>query len=644
MDTAVPKRRLVFNLMAIKERFDPGEFSAFAAMAAEYGATHVNVGVLPFAYSWFLPDLHDPYPSWANWSMGLFRVFTPPALQEWIPPESSQALQEILQEKMTILRGLGLRATVSNGVEPCWLPEGVYRAHPHWRGAQCELGRIAGKPYFSPSIDEPEVLELYGWALEECGRLFPEIDDFQFLTNDSSAGISWSAFLYPGVNGPAAYRQRGPGERVSGWLQTMVEGAARAGSEVRFNLNGGLTVAEREAIRAKLTPGTYLSGAGSDGTHFRNAGANLGAGYWTQAWPAVGINNMIAFAEGLQPIFDPEADPQALSAEISMDEYGLPLARVLLDSARDNPGVGLLHRDRVLLHAGAKLAGETQAEALVRVWESVNSALHAVAQIRVRGASDILFGETVSRWLIRPLVPRPLELTEAEKAHYEPFLFSVGTDEQNANLGYLCGKPVLLGDGVVWMARWACQEAIGTLQGASRSLQSIVTQAGEAATSEVQLYHARVQALCCVIENVKLTIMYQHALNIADLPRFGANTMDYDDNINYDQRCLELRKIARADLDNTTALIQLLRAHAEPVIGVAETPEGETVFKFGPDLVASLQRKQEIMLDHWHDYERMYPTSKEWDFEPARMRGGRGDAAGCASASTDAAVTSADDS
>ena len=400
----------------------------------------------------------------------------------------------------------------------------------------------------------------------------------------------------------------------------MREGAARAGSEVRISLNGGLTVAEREAIRAKLTPGTYVGGVGDDGTYFRTAGANLGADYWDAGLARRRPQQYDRVRRGSAVDLRPGARPETLRAEVSMDAYCLPLARVLLDSARDHPGAGLLQRDRVLLHAGAKLVGEAQAEALVRVWESVNTALHAVAQVRQRGCSDILFGETASRWLLRPLVPRPLALTEEEKAHYEPFLFSVGSDEQNANLGYLFGKPVLLGDGVVWMARWACQEAIGTLQGAAHRLAEILKEAGDAATGEAQLYRARVQALACVIENVKLTLMYQHALNLADIPRFGANAMDYDDNMQYDQRCLELRKIARADLDNTAALIKLLGEHPEPLLALAETPEGETVFKFGPHLVAALQRKLEIMLDHWHEYELLYPTSKEWEFEPTALR------------------------
>jgi uncharacterized protein YecA (UPF0149 family) len=177
---------------------------------------------------------------------------------------------------------------------------------------------------------------------------------------------------------------------------------------------------------------------------------------------------------------------------------------------------------------------------------------------------------------------------------------------------------VLAGDGVVWMARWACQEAINTLQSAGGTLEALIAQAGDAATDMLRLYAARVQALRHVIENMKLTIMYQHALNIADYPRFGANALDYDDNIQYDQRCLELRKIARADLDNTTLLIRLLKAHAEPLIGIAETPEGETVFKYGPRLLEALQRKMDIMLDHWHEYEQMYPTSKVVEFEPVQ--------------------------
>ena len=34
------------------------------------------------------------------------------------------------------------------------------------------------------------------------------------------------------------------------------------------------------------------------------------------------------------------------------------------------------------------------------------------------------------------------------------------------------------------------------------------------------------------------------------------------------------------------------------------------------DLVAALRHKTNVMLDHWQDYERLFPATKVWDFEP----------------------------
>ena len=92
--------------------------------------------------------------------------------------------------------------------------------------------------------------------------------------------------------------------------------------------------------------------------------------------------------------------------------------------------------------------------------------------------------------------------------------------------------------------------------------------------------------------------------------------MDYDDNITYDMRALNMRKIAREELDNIAELIEILEAHPDEVLEDAHSPEEESPFMLGPDVVADLKRKLDIMLDHWHDYERLYPTTRVWDFEP----------------------------
>jgi len=252
---------------------------------------------------------------------------------------------------------------------------------------------------------------------------------------------------------------------------------------------------------------------------------------------------------------------------------------------------------------------------------------HGMAQLRQRGVShSIALGVTTSRWLVRPLVPEPMKLTDEETAHYRGMLFSCDPPEEDANLCNILGKPVFIGDSVVWMARWCIDEAQSHLQAALALVDRIPQADDPESTERLALYRARIEALHLVCECGRLAILYQHALNTAHIPRFGANPLDFDDNILFDQRVLELRKIARMDLDNTLELIELLRRfEVNEVLAQATDPARETVFIYGPDLIDKLEKKRSVMLRHWHDYERLFPTSKRYELEPTpRDQPGRG--------------------
>ncbi len=88
----------------------------------------------------------------------------------------------------------------------------------------------------------------------------------------------------------------------------------------------------------------------------------------------------------------------------------------------------------------------------------------------------------------------------------------------------------------------------------------------------------------------------------------------------------------REELDNIAQLVDIIESCPEKVIEHADVPEEESVFMLGPDPVADLKRKMEIMWNHWHDYERLYPTCKVWDFEPEPrgnvVRDGSGESGG----------------
>jgi hypothetical protein len=613
-------RALIFTLAnPLEFRHDPSMFRRFVEMAAEFGATHVTVGRVPFRYGTaFLPDNHDPYAAWCNTSFNLLWSFPPPPLREWIARDEACYRQEYLAAQMEELRRFGLKGVVE-GIEPLWLPEAVYRAHPHWRGAQCELGRIARRPYFTPSIDEPEVLDLYRAAMREVAARFPEIDQFNFLTNDSGGGIAWTPNIYPGMNGPARWRRRSTGERIAGWLSALQDGAAQAGVQARVRIfSGGHSPETVSATKALLRPGQYLNGVGGDDEPWAIAGAGLGAGAWTAPYPAAGLSDPAAFVAGLQQVFDNrEGDKNRVA--ISVDEAHLPRARVLLEAFLHAPATGVVSRAGVLHAAASTVCGTPQyADTLVEAWQNIARATQIVSQVRQKGISQMLpFCGVSMRWITRPLVPQPSSLRDDETSYFRRFLFSVNSDRENDSFHFVLGKSVFNGESVMWMARWCLQEAYDVLKNARTALEKIAGQLEGEAAARLGLDAARAGAYACLVKNAQNVIRYQYALDTVHHPQFGWNVMDYDENILYDQRGVQLRKIAREELDNTQELIEILESQSEPVVIHAQSADEENVFMLGPDLAGDLRRKMNVMLDHWQEYETLFPATKVWELEPA---------------------------
>ena len=65
----------------------------------------------------------------------------------------------------------------------------------------------------------------------------------------------------------------------------------------------------------------------------------------------------------------------------------------------------------------------------------------------------------------------------------------------------------------------------------------------------------------------------------------------------------------RDELDNAAETASLLRtADGLDVISHARQPQDEDTFLLGPDLLAQIERKQQLMRDHWLDAEEYFAT------------------------------------
>jgi hypothetical protein len=599
------------------DRGDNARFRQFAENAAALGATHVVISRLPLSF-WQLHDPRDPHPEWASWPVwsmvqpSLFKVAVPPALEPWLPKDEAERNLALLRERGEILRENGLRAAFY-GNDPMWLPEGVYEAHPEWRGAQAELLRLTRLPYFSPCIDHPEVLAMYRWSMTEICRAVPELDIFSVFTNDSAGGVCWS-HSYPGDNGPSACKHRPLVDRVSGFLTAIQDGAREAGCEVAAQITGFVKFPE---LYRDMGLNQYADGRNAQGDLWASG---IGSNSWfaNHIYPVVGVPKVFSFLEETE---------RALTAKVSRVHiaFGPEVEPVLADLLRAwqaQPTCGPASRMAVAQQVAATRVGDDHAEQLLDVWQRIERAVEGVRHVRSFGyASLMLCGPAMMRWLTMPLVPNIDRLDPTEKPLYQQYRVAK-TEIEADSYHAILGTPGVTGAAAAWMARNALAEAMTRASEAAAGAEKLISDAiSDIACQELTALSYSLKAFACVIQSCRNILEYEDTL--ASRGRYDETVTWHDFTGVYpiNRSGHELRLIARAELDNVHALAKLIEEAPNPIIAIAATPEEENTFAFGPDLPAQLREKARIMLAHWHEYNEDYPAPFEVHRHQARLEG-----------------------
>ena len=577
------------------------DFESFARRAKQSGATHIVITAedLPWA-SWQMDTPGDPYPAWAMSNVGLLKVSPPEALKPFLPGDYPVMVIGILRSRCAVLRKLGLKAAFTT-FEPQFLPERVYEAHPLWRGPQVDHPLRSRVPRFAPSVDNPEVLALYRESIRTLLVACPEIEILSLHTNDSGSGMSWSPGLYQGPNGSSLTRDRKMYQRYRDFFASLQAGAADA-RPGKLEIDAEwVRESAPELIAGRLGPGMGVANLEGPGATPYKADAGFLLDYFYPFYPAQGIPLPVRYLEELEEV-SKSAAPRLFY--LIGDRFNRDLYLQIYDAFAANPTQDEVSRMRLLRSIATERAGELGASALLDAWLAIHR-VQRDADILNFGGTTFYIGSVHQRWLTRPFVPFPEELTVQETTYYRKYQFQARSEDRARDLGDLQGTRQYRGLGGWAVSNNLFVRMLSELNRARGDLRTIGQVVGADRRPGFELLDARLRVFQILVDNCRDAIEFQYRLDIAGNGRLS-RPVEFQEDLTDIPDWRAIKDVARREIDNSSVLIDLLQSQKAPLIELAKTSEEENIRMLGPDLVDQLRKKVKIMIAHWQDYERLF--------------------------------------
>ena len=595
--SSAPKRRILVSAPTPTLE----SFKELAARAGDLGGTHVVVSDLPKSRWQWERDRRDPYPNWGMLRPSFFKVIVPEELKEWLPVDYAKRNLDILAQRAAILKEHGLKALFI-GIEPSWLPEEVYEAHPDWRGPRVDQPRRARKPYFSPCIDHPGVLAMYRRTVADLCRQIP-IENFDLLTNDSGGGLCWATNLYPGSNGPQRCHHRSISERIVSFLSCIQDGVRDAGLDPVVSLQYGAgspqaVRADVEPSVAMLSPGQILHGRTSDGIIQTITSGDDQT--YNVLYPCVGIPQAVRYASQLSGLTEHPDANLYLRFLLGEPDWVYSLIGKLLKGGRWS----ILDRWAAIAEVGKSRFGLEKTDLFLELCQTMDQALAHLSVVFVEPL--LLLGGVNQRILTRPLVPFPAELTPEEKDHWRNFQFQANDDKEADDLNNFQGFNPYKGYTGAYVASLNLNKVDEELARAIGLCKVVSSSASESSREDLELMGTRLTVLRGLVRCSRNAIQYQSVL---DQTESSAHPSEHCTQfpLEGDQRLRELNAIARNEIDNCHELALLLESHPKGMlVKQASAEEPEDIFVLPDNLSAQMRLKAKIMIHHLNDAHRLY--------------------------------------
>jgi hypothetical protein len=265
----------------------------------------------------------------------------------------------------------------------------------------------------------------------------------------------------------------------------------------------------------------------------------------------------------------------------------------------ERPTRGLLSRMQKLHGFAGRWAGAELADELMETFDTLHRTLP-------RAARHHPFFEGVSvRHITRPMLVKPELLAPEEERYFLPHVFNISEEQARQNYMDIHGARTNRLERGDWFWDGALRGALDGLLGVAARLEKLSAAPEGARLAQMALSLRMYVSFVRSSSNFSYAQLFRdrHREELArepywwlpaDLPPPGDYTQWYE--------------VAHDELQNVEDLIALLRRGGKDIIITAGTDDDEDTFLLGPDILAALERKIELMRRHWNDTDRFVPT------------------------------------
>ncbi len=592
------ENKIVYNIISENSI----EFEKKVKRLAVLGVTSIVISQIEKNRWVWEKDMSDPYPNWGMLITSLFKIIVPDKLKKYLPIDYAERNFNLIKKRYEILKKYNLKGALIIG-EPFYLPEKVYRDHPDWRGPRCDHPRRARNYYYSPCIDNEEVLAMYKEAMFKFCKAV-DIDYLKIITNDSGAGICWSTGLYSGDNGPESCKHRLQSDRIVGFLSTLQSGAKDAGVNIDIEINSNIGIKEKEDTMDIIWPflkkRQAVNGKKNNG---KPMSVEVNMNYDYLLFPIKNLVTPISFMEKLEDAF--KSDINIINIKIDdcdFDEY-----YKLIEEFLKNHTLGLLERINIIRKIANDICGEKNGNSLTEAWNKIEKGIINFIDTGIEGIVSCCVSQ---RWINRPFVLFPQELLVNEKDYYRKFQFQANDEKHADDLLDIQCTSFIRGYSGVFLASMSLNRAIINFEEAIFYINHIIKNTtNNNKKIKFRFHRDRIKLLICFMKNILNAIKFQNIIDNTNYEVQAKISCEWP--IDAEPNLLLFENITRAEIDNTNEIIRLIKGREHKMLSIAATDELEDIFLFSPNLVEQLKKKTHIMLDHMLEDKRLYITNNK---------------------------------